>query len=641
MPQEQEVHLRDYLRVLQKRRWTVIATFIILVTTVTIATFSARPIYQATTQLLIERDNPNVVSIQEVLAVDATSTDYYQTQYEILKSENLARRVVQQLHLERHPEFNPKPTKPVVEPQDVREKRLIRAFQGGLRVTPIRNSRLVNVSFESHDPHLASQAVNTLAEEYIQYSMETKINASKGARLWLSTQVDEMQVKVKNAEDTFEDFKQSIPQQIIASVESERATREMENRPEVVNNAFIQELRGEEIKLSAKLAELFQKYGPKHPQMIQLNSELKTLRDKMEREIKRVVAAVMIAESPQYLLLKREAEANRKLYETLLTRLKETTVTGNLPQSNIHIVDRAQVQEHPVKPKKRMNIMLSAILGLMVGVGLAFFFEYLDNTLKSPEDIERFLEVPLLGLVPLTKKGKEGSSIDLIVATSPKSAYAEAYRTIRTGILLSMAERQPKVILVTSPGPLEGKTTTTANLSAAMAQAGSSVLLVDGDLRRPRLHHLFNLENTKGLSSVLVGEIALEVAIQKTHLPLLSILTAGPISPNPAELLGSQKMRDLVAEASRQFDRVIIDSPPLIPVTDATLLATVCDGVVLVVEESRTTRDLAVSGRKRLAEAKARVLGVVLNKVDLQKDGYYYPYYHYYYGKEEKEKAKA
>ena len=657
MQTEQEVHLRDYLRILDKRRWTVIATFIILVTTVTVATFTMRPVYRATTQLLIERDNPNVVSIQEVLAMDATSTDYYQTQYELLKSENLARRVVKRLHLERHPEFNPKskvglldllkksrtaPPEAVVEPQEIREKRAIGAFRGTLIVSPIRNSRLVNLSYESHDPTLSALAVNTLAEEYNRYSMETKINASKEAGSWLQDQVDEMQVKGKDSEEAFADFKQTIPQQIMARVGSSRVTKEMENRPEVVKNTFIQELRTAEIKLSAKLAELSQKYGPKHPQIIQLSSELKTLRDRMDQEIKRVVAAVMVEESPQYLLLKRDAETNRKLYEVLLTRLKETAVTENIPQSNIHVVDRAQVPENPVKPKKRMNILLSVITGLMLGTGLAFFFEYLDNTFKSPQDIERFLEIPFLGAVPSAKKGRNGSSIDLIVQTEPKSPHAEAYRTIRTGVMLSMAERQPKVILVTSPGPVEGKTASVSNLAVAMAQAGSSVLLIDADLRKPRLHRVFGQDNSKGLTSVLVGEAHLDVAIRQTHIPLLSILTTGPLAPNPAELLGSQKMRDMIADASNRFDRIILDSPPLIPVTDSVLLATVCDGVLMVIKESQTTKDLAINAQKRLLDSKAKILGAILNDVDMTRNGYYYyyPYYHYYQEKNENVKVK-
>lgn len=640
---QQEVHLRDYWRVVLKRRWTVLSVFVILVSTATIATFTMKPVYRSSAQLLIERENPNVVSIEDVLAVDAASTDYYQTQYEILKSENLARRVIHKLDLGHRREFvsgtsggwrslfSPAAESAAPEPDpEAQERHLIGAFQGRLQVTPKRNSRLVTVSFDSLDPRLSAEAVNTLAEEYIQYSIETKISASREARTWLDLQVEEMREKVRKAEEAFEDFKQTIPQRIMARVASSTATGEMENRPEVVNSPFIQELRAEEIKLSAKLAEISKKYGPKHPQIIQLTSQLDTLRERMGREIKRVVAAVLIEESPEYLLLKREAEANRHLYEVLLTRLKETTVTENLPQSNIVIVDQAQVPEFPVRPRKRTNVLLSIVLGLACGIGLAFFFEYLNNTIEGPEDIDRLLRVPFLGAVPAVRKPRADRPVETMMIHSSHSPQAEAYRTIRTGLRLALADRQPRVILVTSPAPFDGKTTTSTNLAIAMAQAGSSVLLMDGDLRKPSIHQFFDLDNGKGLSSILIGEGSIENTIRQTSTPLLSLLSTGPLPPNPAELLGSQRMKDFIAGISDRFDRIVIDSAPLMPVADSILLAMLADGVVLVVKESATRRDIAVNACRRLAESNAKILGAVLNNVDMKHGGYYfYPYYRY------------
>jgi len=513
MIQESEVHLRDYLRVLQKRRWTAITFFVILVTVVAVVTFTVRPVYRSTVQILIERENPNVVSIQEVLAIDATATDYYQTQYEILKSETLGRRVIDRLKLDSNPDFQ---SGGALSEDSAgldsgeNSRRLLKTFLSRLTVSPIRNSRLVKVEFDSHDPALAALVANTLADEYIQYNMELKIKAVQDASNWLRKRVDEMQAKVGQSEEAFEKFKESIPNQITAQVESRaespEAMKEMESRPEVVNNKFIQDLRTEEIRLTAKQSELSKKYGPKHPQMIQVTSELKTLRDKMQREIRRLVGAVKIEESPQYLLLKREADANRQLYEVLLKRMKETALTENLPRSNIQVMDAAQPSAVPIKPKKGMNMILAVVLGLVLGSGLSFFFEYLDNTIKSPEDIERVIGAPLLGIVPAAGRakktggpsGKPAHPIETVLSAEPKSSYAEAYRTIRTGVLLSSAERPPKVVLVTSPGPVEGKTTTAANLAIAMAQAGSSTLLIDADLRRPRIHQLFARENPGG-----------------------------------------------------------------------------------------------------------------------------------------------
>ena len=337
----------------------------------------------------------------------------------------------------------------------------------------------------------------------------------------------------------------------------------------------------------------------------------------------------MVEESSEFLLLKREAETNRKLYETLLIRLKETTVTENIPQSNIHVVDEGQIPDFPVRPRKRMNILLSMIMGSMLGVGLAFFFEYLDNTIKGPEDIDKVLGIPFLGPIPSATRGGSDRSIDLVVLSAPKSSHSEAYRAIRAGLLLSMADHPPKKILITSPGILEGKTTTAANLAVAMAQAGNSTLLIDADLRKPRLHRLFDQDNSKGLSTLLVGESTFEVTLRQTQVPLLSILSSGPIPPNPAELLGSQKMRDVLSEASKRFDRIILDTPPVGPVSDALSLATMCDGVVFIIRESQTSKELAAISKKRLADANAKFLGVVLNDVKRLRHGYYYlDYYH-------------
>jgi polysaccharide biosynthesis transport protein len=619
----QGVHLRDYLRVIQKRRWTVISAFVITVTLAAVWTFTAEPVYRSTVQILIERENPNVVSIQEVMAIDATATDFYQTQYEILKSETLARRVMGRLHLWTHPEIGG------AKGGAANEREQIERFRKRLQISPIRNSRLVDVSFESHDPKLAADVANAMGDEYLKYNLEVKLNATRQAGDWLRQQVQEMQTKVRASEEAFEKFKETIPSQINAEMGSGIEKKEMESRPEVVNSAFIQDLRAKEIDLTTQIAEASKKFGPKHPKMIRLQSELKSLEAKLEREIQRVVGAVKIEESPQYLFLKREADTNRELYEVLLKRLKETVLTENVPRSQIVIVDPARVPDKPVRPQKRKNMLLAVLGGLALGLGLAVFFEYLDNTIKLPEDIERFLGIPFLGAVPSHRKSASAGPIDLIVQHSPKSPEAEAYRSIRTGILLATADRQPKVVLVTSPGPIEGKTTTAVNLAAAMAQAGNSVLLIDGDLRMPRIHLLFDLDNAKGLSTTLVGESAFDVAVKQTAVPLLSVMTTGPIPPNPAELLGSTRMRDFVHMVSRQYDRVIIDSPPTMPVTDSILLAALSDGVVLVLKESHTTRDSAVTTARRLSDSKARILGAVLNDVDLRSHGqYYHSYYH-------------
>ncbi|MFQ5455340.1 MAG: GumC family protein [Nitrospirota bacterium] len=660
MIDENEKHLRDYLKVIFKRKWISITFFFIVVTTVTIGTFSMKPLYKATTQLLIERENSNIVSIQEVLAVDATTTDYYQTQYEILKSKNIAARVIEKLKLSEHPEFNKITDSKKIGLLDsiftkkdstnrgdntIQKRELTSSFLNRLKIEPVKNSRLVNISYESYNPELAAKIANAISEEYIGYSIEMKTNASQQAVEWLKKRVEEMEVKVRDSEESLERYKESIPGHILTEMKSKNSIAEMEMRPEVVKNRFIQNLREEEITLSSQLSELSQKYGPRHPKMIQLSSELSSLRKEIRHEIKKLVGAIKIEESSKYLLLKREVDTNRQLYEILLKRLKETILTENIPRSNYQIVYKAAMPQYPVRPKKRLNIILSIITGITGGIGLAFFFEYLDNTVKGPEDIERYIKLPLLGIVQSGVRSTHKSSdesIETITHTSPKSSFAESYRTIRTGILLSSIEKRPKTLLVTSSGPVEGKTTTSTNTAIAMSQLGGDVLLLDADLRRPRIHKIFNLENSTGLSTILIRESDTFSTIKNTNISNLFVITSGPMPPNPAELLGSQRMKEVLSEFGQRFKRIIIDSPPLISVTDSPILSTIADGTILVIKGGYTTKDVVITGKKRLEDVNSNIIGVILNNLDMTTSSYYYGYssYYYYYGEEDKKAGK-
>lgn len=622
----EEFHLRNYLRILSKRKWAVITFFTILVVTVIIVTYSMRPVYRTTAQILIERDDPHVVSIQDVLAIDATTTDYYQSQYEILKSDTLSMRVIRRLDLDKQVGSFPGFSR-----QQSSEKAFLVTFQKNLIIDPLRNSRIVRIGFTSYDPTQAVKVVNTLTEEYISYSMEMKINASQEAVKWLTSRVDEMREKVRESEEAFENHRESLSAKIAKEMRSSSVLSEHESRPEVVKNEHIQNLKTEEIKLFATLAQLTHKYGPRHPQIIQVTSQLAALRERIREEISKVVGALKIEESPKYLLLKREAEANRELYEILLKRLKETALTETLPRSNIHVIDSARLPHKPVSPRKGLHVLLAVILGLMLGSGSAFFLEYLDNTVKNQEDIEQHLQLPLLGVVP-SAMTKEKKVIETITAVSPKSILSEAYRTIRTGVFLSSVDESTKTLLVTSAGPLEGKTTTAVNLAIAMAQAERKVLLVDADLRRPRLHKIFDLDNSEGLTTSLLDRQGGRPLPRETGIPFLYVLTSGPVPPNPAELLGSMKMRETLIELREQFDKIILDSPPLIPVADAIILAALSDEVILVVRGSYTVKRVVQEGKRRLEESKGKILGVVLNGISREEDGYYPSYYYDYAG---------
>jgi polysaccharide biosynthesis transport protein len=345
-----------------------------------------------------------------------------------------------------------------------------------------------------------------------------------------------------------------------------------------------------------------------------------------------------------YLELKRTYDNNQRLYELVLKRLKDTGVTGLLQVSNVRILDRARPAEKPVRPNVVQNLVLALLIGLLGGVGLVFGAEYLDTSITTQDQIEEKLGLTFLGLIPSIPKNSEGSPQDLFVFRQPKSPVAECVRSVRTNLLFMSPEKPLKTILITSSGPQEGKTTTAASLAATMATSGNRTLLVDADMRRPRVHRIFGASNARGLSSLIVGEGTLDEVVQSTEVSNLYVLPCGPVPPNPAELLHTSVFKALLSEMERKFDRVIIDSPPVGVVADAVVMATSVDGTLVVLKAGQTSRDLAKRAARQLADVNARVFGAVLNDLDLenQKYGQYYYYYRYgyYYGDGKSQSAK-
>jgi len=731
---KEQIHLRDYLRVIQKHRWTVITVFAIIVITVAIHAFTATPIYEATTRLIIDKENPNVVSIQEVMAIDASGTDYYQTQYKIIESRTVAREVIRRLHLGKSEEFFPTPKDDVISnlkrsiketitfcrdsiasllrteeeaiPKTIAEYEpnspLVDDFISKIEVNPIRNSRLVDVNFQAKDPALAATIVNTLANAYIDQSLETKLRAVQDAVKWLHSRIQEERNKVEKAEqallrykekhfivtDFSSDVEKITAQKLaqlntqVVEVESERVEAEtrykqamalsstpdmLDSIPEVLNNELILQIKSMEVELYKRMSELSKRYGQKHPQMVAIESELKTLNKRKTQEVNRVINSlrneyrVVLAKENslkaalakqkkdslelnqkaiEYGVLRREAESARHMYELLIKRFKETSLTEDMKTGNIRIIDRAEVPKDPVKPKKKLNVFLAIILGLFTGIGLAFFFEYLDNTIKIPEDVKQHLKIPYLGPTPLFSTEnkwnlRDDTSPELVTFNFPRSTASESYRGIRTNIRFSSAESAPQVILITSAGPREGKTITTANLAVTMAQADSKVIILDCDMRRPQIHKLFGIAKEHGVSNLLVGSSNAGGAIIHTRIPNLDVIPCGSIPPNPSELLGSTRMVTLLNALRKRYAHILIDSPPSTAVTDAVVLSKSVDGVILVIRAGHTAREIVKNGVAQFGAVGANILGAVMNGVDMGRDGYYYyQYYYYYYGED-------
>ncbi|MBW1918308.1 MAG: polysaccharide biosynthesis tyrosine autokinase, partial [Deltaproteobacteria bacterium] len=689
-PLPQGRSLQEYLGILVKRRWAALSVFITLVVTVILYSFTATPIYKATTQLLIEREPPRILEGREVIPGTSGGQEFYQTQYKLLESRALAQKVVDKLHLDKHPAYREifASLPPDADPAQRRQakERLISAVLNSLEITPIRNSNLVEVSFYDPDPKFAARVVNTLAQAYIEQSLEMRFSAAQETAHWLQKKIAEARKKLEASETRLNHYKrehnivapedkESITAQKLeklnqALVEAQTRRLEVETRynqvsqgkpiSEVLDNPVIQALKAQEAAIIAEQSQLARKYGEKHPRMIRLANELAAIRGKMRAEMHTIIQAIknqyqmakaqeenlkaaleaqkaqtqdLSDRSIQFRVLLRDVETNRALYENLLKTLKETTATQNVPATNIRIVYPATVPSAPVKPRKVRNTLLAVVMGLVLGAGLALTLERLDNTFKTPQEVEAWLEIPNLALIPHLEAADQGNSHQapaLIIQHQPRHLVSEAYRGLRTNILFSSPGQSPHTILVTSSMPLEGKSVTAVNLAAAMAKAEPAVLLVDSDLRRPTLQQYLEVEKEPGLSNFLVGEID-DIPVVETQVPHLFVVPSGPTPPNPSELLGSERMGEFLRRAGERFGRIILDSPPLTSVTDAAILATLAEGTLFVVKAETVPRRTAQAAREQLHSVQAHILGAILNDVPVQRDGYYYQYYYQRY----------
>jgi len=591
------------------------------------------------------------------------------------------------------------------EPPQETTSKMVKGFLSRLQVTSLKNSNLVLVSYEAEDPRLAANVVNTTVEHFIDQNLEMKIAPARDAMNWLNEKLDEIRYRMTESASELQDFKQerelivtgekqaNISLQALSQLNSKALAAEADryeaevryqqvkdyvgdrdkllSLPAVIDNRLIQDLKRKRTDLTKDISELSKKYGPKHPQMKRLKDELETLDDQLDTEIILIVSSIkneydaaLRAEqtlkealarqkaeamnyerrSTEFELMKQDVDTSRQIYDAVLRKFEESNLMGNVNMSNVQFIDRAIPPTKPYKPKKTTNILLGLIAGIVTGVAFAFAFEYLDNTFKTPEDIEEYLGLPFLGMVPTIKSMQDAKRDEfLLTVTSPKSVFSEAFRNIRGNILLSTGDHPPQVLQTCSAVFSEGKSTVCSNLAAIMAAAGERVLIVDGDMRKPVLHKIFKTPNTRGLSSILSGQSELDETIRESGVPNVSFIPAGPISPNPTELLGSRTMKVVMAEFRQRYDRVIVDCPPYLGLADSSMLTSLTDGVLLVIRSGKTSRDLIYQTVKNLEMIKAKTLGVVLNDQTGTADDYYYYYsynYNYYYGQEGQNKPR-
>jgi capsular exopolysaccharide synthesis family protein len=706
-----EPHLLDYLIVLRKHQWLILTFLVTVVTVTTIASFKMKPVYQAAARVEVDKESQNSQPFSDSNSYDeyADMDTYLETQTKILQSETLAFQTIKSLDLGKYPEFGGSPGGQDFGQSEAGSKRpaILGAFLGNLSVKRVPNSRLIEVQFEAQDPELAAAVVNAHLQNYMEQNFRSKYDATIQASKWLSSELEDLRIKVEKSEDArlaYErdnqiwqiDEKQDITTQKLADLskavtegQTDLAEKEplyrmaqtgdVNSMPAARDNPVIQDLLKRKADIDSQYADAVNQYGPNYPKVQRLASQQKDIADEIVNAQKTMARTIEVEYNTarshvellqaaldkqkteanelseklvQYNILQHDADANKQLYDGLLQKLKEAGITAGLRSSNIRVVDPALTPTSPARPQKARNILLGFLVGLIGGVGLAVFREYLDNTVKSPDDIETLTGLPSLAVVPslpgmngnhsrlswAARGGAplpaSGPRVELLSYIQPKSQISEAFRALRTSLLLSQAEHPPQVILVTSALPREGKTTAAVNLAVTLAQLGDRTLLVDSDLRKPGVRRALNLTIGKelGLSSYLAGVCTLDEAIlPHPTISNMSALTTGPVPPSPADLLSSHRMQEGIIELRRRFKFIVIDSPPIMAATDAVILSTLTDGVLLVVRSGSTPKEAFTRSRDLLAAVKGRLLGVILNAVDSSAPDYYYSYRYYPY----------
>jgi len=712
---DSEVHLLDRFAILYRYRRIAVTVFVLTSAVMMIQGYTNVQLFQARGQLLIEDERstavPGIQSTENTYYEDPEP--YYNTQFRILKGRDLTRRVVKRLHLENVPEFNgtakppstpftfvreietrvlalvrptaaQQPAEPpkVDETQD--ESALVSAFIGRVTVEPIKQSRLVDVTFTSTDPQFAALAVNTLIDEYAEQNLAIKLESSQNMLDWLAKELDKQLKKVQDSEQALAtyrekqnamslDDKQNIVTQRLTALNdamikarTEKISKESlfnqvksisggaspDAIPAIAGSQQVQTLKNKMNELVREKSRLEERYGPKNPQVqanaaqiqdtqrqidFETTKAVQTIKNDYETAVlqERTLSANLEAakadaqdlsrKSVGYNVMEREAQSNRAVLQSLMQRENELSVAANSRANNVRVVDRAEVPKAPLAPAGRRTWMVSMMVGLVLALGVAFGLDYMNDTIKTPEDVNRRLKLPFLGLVPSVR----GEKHPLLTSSHVPHDFGESFRALRTSLISKYPDPGTKLIVVTSAQPLEGKTTTAANIAMALAYGGSRVLLVDADMRRPGLHRPLRLTNDRGLSQVLVGQARVRDVIQRTVDPNLLAITAGKTPPNPSELLASERMRTLLTNLSHgPFDWIIIDTPPVLAVTDAVILAPLVSGVTYVIGAEMTRRRLAERALDIIMSARPRYAAVVLNRVDFARNKYYYSRYY-------------
>src|ERR1039457_3218937 len=685
--------LQRCLNVLRKRWRIGTTVLIVSLAVAFVITIRMPKTYEATCSLVIESTAPQVLEgVKDVIEMAGATREFYTTQYRIIRSHEVAQQVIDRLGLASDASyFGPIDASQPANRDFMVEGLLRKVKVVVVRELHIANIQVSDVD-PARATRIANAFADTYIEQNLDFKLEGARSAGtwlgeQTVDLRKKLESSEMELyrfrKERNLLDVGLDDKMGMTRQNLQSLNAKitdvKAKRielesirtlilaaknnisERASLLEIRDNPVVQKLRENYLDLLKIKADLESRYGEKHPKIDTVQQQLaavhrdygKELDDVLRAFDKRYQALVETESSllkwmghekqqalelakleTEYRPLARDAENNGKVYSQINQRQKEINLTGMLKANNVRILDRATQPRSPVSPRLALNLPVGIALGLIFGLLLAFTIEALDNTVKSPEAAEELVGAPLLGVIPMLSQSRQHAIADaperdLTVFKDPTCLAAEPCRSIQTNMLFISAQKEFSLFSVTSPGPQDGKTTVAINLAITMAQAGGRILLIDTDMRRPRIHRSFGLKSDKGISSVIAGDIPLKDAIHKSEVPNLDILPCGPMPPNPAELLHTERFRQILAECHGGYDRVILDSPPIGPVTDPAIIGGATDGVVLVLRAGHTTREATQFARRQLGDAGARILGLVINQTDRKGSGYGYGYGYY------------
>ena len=750
---EESINLRHYWHIILERRWLVAVTFLVVMVLCVFYLFTATPIFSATTRLQIDNETENSMRMESFVMESAQGQDYLQTQYKNLQSRSLMETVLREtqqnakilegiasgkrapsqlaefsglakeeveqrlLQIAKAGFFGPKQysggnalalakeeNKPLVSgkfvfPEKKEEdesvippsyEQLLKRISGGVSVSPIRLSRLVDVSVESPNRNEAALIANTIISKFLEQDNTRKRGKLTNAVDFLQTEAanlsdqvrenfggllaykrendiisleESQNVTLKALIQAQTDYDTAHSAEVSAVAAANEAIRVFEETkqygtiPEVATDGEVRKVRGDLALAEAELAELLKRYLDKHPKVIEKRGKIESLEEGLASSEKRIFDSIlnkaelakatamnlngvleirkseqqgMNQKSIEYYALEREAKQSETLYNLALQRLKETELQEKDIVQNMHVIDLATAQMAPIKPKKMLTFFLGIVGGLGAGFGLAFFVNFLDDSIKSQDDVEAYLKLPFLGYIPNIKT----TSIierDLQAHLHPQSNSAESFRTVRAAISLSQRAGDLQLMAVTSTVPSEGKSLVASNHAIVMAQTGVKTLLVDFDLRRPSVHKAFQLQSPRGLSSYLLGKIdSIDEIVHHTEVPNLDVICCGAVPNNPSELAGSQRMRDFIEEIKNKYDKIMFDCPPVSAVSDPLMIAAATDGIIFVNKFNKIRREHARKTVQRIQDAGINIVGVCINDLDFEgKDSYYYSYYYY------------